>query len=122
MNPTLTRLRVAAVQMKFAADMDTNFAHIEAALAGAVRDRADVVLFPECATTGYNRDFTNLSAREIQAALERVGALAAKFKVNVLLGSPVFRRKCWQNCLVVFDRQGRVVHCYAKCQLTDALP
>jgi predicted amidohydrolase len=112
-------LRIAAVQMKFTANIETNLARIEAALAGAVRDRADAVLFPECATTGYNRDFTKLSPSEIQAALKHTGALAAKFKVNVLLGTPLFRRRRWQNCLVVFDRRGRVVHCYAKCQLTE---
>ena len=112
-------MRVAAVQMKFAADLDTNLAQIEAALIKAVRDRADAVLFPECATTGYNRDFTQLARGEMRAMLQRVGKLAAKFKVNVLLGSPVFRRGRWQNCLVVFDRRGRVIHCYAKCQLTE---
>ena len=112
-------MRVAAVQMKFATTVDGNLAKIEAALRSAARCKADLVLFPECATTGYNRDFPGLSRAEVSAALERVGVLAAKFSVNVLLGSPVFRRGCWQNCLVVFDRRGRVVHCYAKCQLTE---
>ena len=112
-------MRVAAVQMKFVATVAGNVAKLEAALAHAVRRNADAVLFPECVTTGYNRDFTRLSWPQVQAALERVGALAAKFGVNVLLGSPVFRRGRWQNCLVVFDRRGRVIHCYAKCQLTE---
>lgn len=112
-------MRVAAVQMKFVATVAGNVAKLEAALAHAVRRNADAVLFPECATTGYNRDFTRLSWPQVQAALGRVGALAAKFGVNVLLGSPVFRRGRWQNCLVVFDRRGRVIHCYAKCQLTE---
>lgn len=125
--PTLSRrppagqcgFSVAAVQMKFAATIEDNLKLIEAALALAARRQSDAVLFPECATTGYNRDFSKLSRDEVQGALAQVGALAAKFKVNVLLGSPVFRRGCWQNGLVVFDRRGRVVHCYAKCQLTE---
>ena len=125
--PTLSRttlagqcgFRIAAVQMKFAASIEENLAKIGAAIELAVRDRADAVLFPECATTGYNCDFSKFSQSEVQGEIERVGTLAAKFKVNVLLGSPVFRRGCWQNCLVVFDRRGRVVHCYAKCQLTE---
>lgn len=112
-------MRVAAVQMKFAATLDENLAKVEVAIQAAARRKTDVVLFPECATTGYNRDFTKLSWPEVQTALERVGALAAKFGINVLLGSPVLRRGRWQNCLVVFDRRGRVVHCYAKCQLTE---
>lgn len=112
-------MRAAAVQLKFAATVEGNLAKVEAALAQAARRKADTVLFPECATTGYNRDFAKLSWPEVQAALKRIGALAAKHGVNVLLGSPVFRRGHWQNCLVVFDRRGRVVHCYAKCQLTE---
>lgn len=112
-------MRVAAVQMKFAATVEGNLANMETALAQAARRKADAVLFPECATTGYNLDFTELSWPEVQAALGRVGLLAKQFRINVLLGSPVFRRGRWQNCLVVFDRRGRVIHCYAKCQLTE---
>ena len=112
-------MRVAAVQMKFGATVAGNLAKLETALARAARRKADVVLFPECATTGYNRDFAKLSRMEIRSALERVGELAARFQLNVLLGSPVFRRGRWQNCLVVFDRRGRIIHCYAKCQLTE---
>ncbi len=112
------KLRIAAVQMKFAPSLSENLAKIEVALTAAVRDRADVVLFPECCTTGYNRHFAGLSRLEIRTALDHIGRLAAKHRVNVLIGSPVFRRGRWQNCLVVFDRRGRVIHCYAKCQLT----
>lgn len=112
-------MRVAVVQMKFAASAEGNLAKVEAAIHSAAHGKADAVLFPECATTGYNRDFAKLARTEIRAALERVSGLAAKFQVNVLIGSPVFRRGRWQNCLVVFDRHGQVVHCYAKCQLTE---
>ncbi|MBI5800708.1 MAG: carbon-nitrogen hydrolase family protein [Verrucomicrobia bacterium] len=112
-------LRIAAVQMKFGGTVEENLETIARTLRLAARRKADAVLFPECATTGYNRDFTDLSGTEARAALQRVGELAAKHRVNVLLGSPVFRRGRWQNCLVVFDRRGRVVHCYAKCQLTE---
>ncbi len=112
-------LRTAAVQMKFGGTVEENLDTIARTLRLAARRKADAVLFPECATTGYNRDFKTLSRAEVHAALERVGKLAAKFGINVLLGSPVFRRGHWQNCLVVLDRRGRVVHCYAKCQLTE---
>ena len=112
-------MRVAAVQMKFVPTVAGNLAKIEAALAAAAQRRADAVLFPECATTGYNCDFTQLAWPEVRAALKRVGQLAARHDINVLLGSPVCRRGRWQNCLVVFDRKGSVVHCYAKCQLTE---
>ena len=114
-----SRLRVAAVQMKFAPTLAGNLARIEAALRIAVRRRADAVLFPECAITGYAYDFSALKPAVIDGALAHVGALAAELRVHVLVGSPVCRGRTLQNCLVVFDRRGRVIDCYAKCQLTE---
>ena len=110
--------RIAAVQMKFAPTIAGNLVKIEAAIRQAVRRRADAILFPECATTGYACDFSTLRPAELRGALARVGELAAEHRVNVLVGSPVFRGRSLENCLVIFDRRGRVVHCYAKCQLT----
>ena len=116
---TAQRLRVAAVQMKFAPTIEENLAAIERLLAGAARRRAKVVLFPECATTGYGRDFSRIRPAEVRSALTAVGQLAARSGVNVLVGSPVFRRGKLYNCMVVFNNRGEVVHCYAKCHLHE---
>jgi predicted amidohydrolase len=112
------RLRVAAVQMKFAPTIDGNLAAIERSVAEAARQKADVVLFPECATTGYACDFARLTRDDVDRALTVVGETAKRHRVNVLVGSPVFRRGKLHNCLVVFDRRGDVAYCYAKCHLT----
>ncbi len=114
------RLRVAAVQMRFAPTIDENLAAIERLLAEAKRRRADVVLFPECATTGYGYDFGRLRPEEVGRALAALGDMAARRRTNLLVGSPVFRLGKLYNGLVVFDRQGAVVHCYAKCHLTES--
>jgi len=114
------RLRIAAVQMKFAPTIGANVDRIGELLANAARKRADAVLFPECAVTGYAYDFGRLDARELREALASVAAAAAEHHVNVLIGTPVFYRRKLLNCLVVFDREGRAVHCYAKCQLTES--
>lgn len=112
-------MRVAAVQMKFAPTIAGNLAKIAAALDRARRRKADSVLFPECAVTGYSYDFASLRPAEIRDALAVVATLARQARMNVLVGSPVFAGRKLYNCLVVFDRAGKVVHCYAKCQLTD---
>jgi predicted amidohydrolase len=114
------RLRVAAVQMKFAPSIAENLATIERMVKKAARRRADAVLFPECATTGYACDFAALRPEDVTATLEAAASLAARYRINLLLGSAVFRNRSLQNCLVVFDRRGRPVHCYAKCQLVDS--
>ncbi len=110
--------RIAVVQMKFAPSIEGNLGKIEAAVRRAVRRRADVVLFPECATTGYACDFAKLRREELQGALGRIGELAARHGVHLLVGSPVFRGRWLENCLVVFNRRGEMVYRYAKCQLT----
>ena len=68
-------LRVAAAQMKFASSIDGNLAKIEAFAKRAARRQADVILFPEAATTGYAYDFSNLKRAEIRAALNHISGL-----------------------------------------------
>lgn len=117
---TTGSLRVAATQMRFAPTIDGNLQHIERLAAEAARRRADAVLFPECAVTSYDYDFHSLRPGEIRRALSALSQMAANHAVNLLVGSPLFRRRKLYNCLVVFDRQGRITYCYAKNHLTPA--
>jgi predicted amidohydrolase len=114
------RLRVAAVQMIFAASSAGNLEKIERAATNAAKAGADAVLFPECATTGYAYDFGALKPAAVRHALDAVAALAARLRIHLLVGSPIFAGRRLYNALVVFDRRGRLIHVYAKCQLTDA--
>src|SRR5215510_11539094 len=98
--------RVAAVQMEFGRTIAENLAKIAQAVARAADGKADVVLFPECAVTGYGHDFSWLKPSQLREPLYAVGDIAAHHDVNVLVGSPVFRSHRWQNCLLVFDRRG----------------
>jgi predicted amidohydrolase len=111
-------MRVAAVQMNFAPTIPGNLAKIAAAIDRARRRKADAVLFPECAVTGYSYDFSRLRPEEIRDALGVLRMLAREATTNLLVGTPVFRGKKLFNALVVLDREGKPVHCYAKCQLT----
>ncbi len=113
-------LRVAAVQMIFADSIAGNLEKIERAAIKAAADGADAVLFPECATTGYACDFGALKPSAIRRALRSVGAIAARLRINLLVGSPIFAGRKLYNALAVFDRRGRLIHTYAKCQLVEA--
>jgi predicted amidohydrolase len=119
-NSVPKRLRVAAVQMIFADSISGNLEKIEDAAAKAAKAGADAVLFPECATTGYACDFGALKPAALRQPLRSVAAVAARLRVNLLVGSPIFAGRRLYNALVVFDRRGRLVHTYAKCHLTDA--
>src|SRR4051812_45058434 len=99
--------RVAAVQMKFAPSIDENLELIDRRVKEAARKGADVVLFPECATTGYACDFTKLTRAQIASALLKVAASARDAKINVLVGSAAHLKRGLANCLIAFDRSGR---------------
>ncbi|MBX3734057.1 MAG: carbon-nitrogen hydrolase family protein [Verrucomicrobiae bacterium] len=125
MNPVESRarpgcLRVAAVQMAFAGSIAGNLAKIGQAAGEAARRDADAVLFPECATTGYACNFGALDAGALREALHEVAALAARLRIHLLVGSPVFAGRRRFNAFLAFNRRGQLAHTYAKCQLTEA--
>ena len=117
--PAAARLRVAAVQMVFSASIEENLRTIGRMAAHVAKDGVDVVLFPECATTGYAGSFDRLDPGELRSAAATLSALAAQHRIQLLVGSPVLVGRRLYNALLVFDRRGRLVHAYAKCQLTE---
>ena len=107
------------MQMKFCAFVSDNIEKIIAFIRSAAAKGADVVLFPECALTGYNLDFRELDPQLIARGHAAVAAAARHARCHVLLGSPTFRRGQLFNSLLVFDRRGREVFRYSKIHLTD---
>jgi predicted amidohydrolase len=111
-------LGIAAAQMKFRPTLPENVGVIGQFVAEAARAGADVVLFPECALTGYHVDFRRFTRREIENGLKAVAETARAHQCNVLLGSPTFAHRRRFNSLLVFDRRGREVFRYHKIHLT----
>jgi predicted amidohydrolase len=112
------RVVIAAAQMKFRTAIADNVAWIAEVIHSSAKAGADVILFPECAVTGYNRDFAAVSPPEVEAALQRIARAARAARCHVLVGSPTFAARKRFNSLVVFDRRGRTVFCYSKIHLT----
>jgi predicted amidohydrolase len=112
------RLTIAVAQMKFRAGIADNVAWITEVIDSSSKAGANVILFPECAVTGYNCDFTKSSASEIEGALATIGSAARAANCGVLVGSPTFSSGKRHNSLVIFDHLGRRVFCYSKIHLT----
>ena len=112
-----TKLKITAVQMKFRPTIDQNVQQIVEGIQSAARAGADAVLFPECAVTGYRRDFKGLTPSQVKQGCADVARAARAARCNVLVGSPTFRNGRWFNSLLVFDRRGRTVFEYAKIHL-----
>ena len=112
------KIQVAAAQMKFRATTRENVQRIIELIHSAARDGANVILFPECAVTGYRREFKGLKPGPVEKACADLAQAARDARCNVLVGSPTFRDGKWYNSLLVFDRGGRRVFQYSKIHLT----
>jgi predicted amidohydrolase len=111
-------IQMAAVQMKFRPTLPENLEVIRHFVLEASKARSDIILFPECALTGYNVDFGALPEKEIAKALQTIGEVARRARLSVLVGSPTFSCGRRFNSLVVFDRRGRETFRYHKIHLT----
>ena len=114
------RLSVAAAQMKFRPAIRENVERIVEWVHSAGRDGAHVILFPECAVTGYRREFKGVDPAAVEEGCAAVAHAARNARCNVLVGSPTFRKGKWFNSLLVFNRQGREIFRYSKIHLTDS--
>jgi predicted amidohydrolase len=111
-------LTIAAAQMVFRPDVAQNLAMITDTIHRTADSGVDIILFPECAVTGYNRDFTTLRPRDIESALATISQTARRSRCNVLVGCPTFTGRKRLNSLLVFDRRGTEVFRYSKIHLT----
>jgi len=111
-------LHLAAVQMNSRPSVQANLETIQQYVEAASRGGAQVVLFPECAVTGYRRNFCDIRPDPIDEACRVVAEVARRFSISVLMGTPVYRSGRWYNALLTFDRRGRRIHEYDKIHLT----
>ncbi|MBI2946733.1 MAG: carbon-nitrogen hydrolase family protein [Verrucomicrobia bacterium] len=112
------KLRVAAAQMKFRDSPAENLEWIAETTHRQARAGVDAILFPECAVTGYNRDFQRLSCETVHRALRFLGQTAREARCQILVGCPTFAGARLFNSLLVFDRRGREIFRYSKIHLT----
>jgi len=111
-------LRIAAAQLKFRQTLPENVELIRGFVSEAAGEGNNAVLFPECALTGYNVDFSRFTAADIDSGLKAVAEAARAYRCNVLIGSPTFARGRRFNSLIGFDRRGRETFRYHKIHLT----
>jgi len=104
--------------MKFRRTLPENVELICRFISQAAHRDSDVVLFPECALTGYNVDFRRFARSEMEGGLDAVANAARTHRCNVLVGSPTFVRGRRSNSLIVFDRRGHETFRYHKIHLT----
>jgi predicted amidohydrolase len=118
------RLRVAAVQMRSTRDLASNLRKIEMHIGHCAEDGARVVVFPECALTGYfDNDYMRaVSAEQLAEAEKRIAEACRNHAVCAIVGTPHREEDRLYNSAVVFTSNGGILARYHKVQLAESWP
>jgi NAD+ synthase (glutamine-hydrolysing) len=105
-------MRLALAQMNtVVGDLDGNFERIAARLEEARDAGAELVLFPELATTGYPPEDLLLRPGFLKAAAKTLDAVAAETKgIAALVGAPHLDRDLFNACAVCVDGEVRAMY------------
>ena len=81
----------------------------------AARQRADIVVFPELALTGYcAEDIRAVTQVALDDALSDIRDQASRHKIYVIVGTPIVAGKARYNCAIVIGDDGSVKTRYAQ--------
>jgi predicted amidohydrolase len=117
-------MRVAAVQMRSARNLEANVEATRRSIAACARQGARVVVFPECSVSGYfDSDYMkSLTAERLAAAERAVAEACREHQVYAIVGLPVRDGTKLYNSALVIDPKGRVLERYHKLQLAESWP
>ena len=107
--------RITLAQIRVGRDVDDNLPRIRAAFAQAKKDKAEWIMFPEGALSGYH---INFDQAKVAAALTEIKSLCRDARLIAVLGT------CWKengqttNEIRIIDADGKLVGRYAKRCLT----
>jgi len=119
-------ISLAAGQFEVTKSIDKNLERISDLVREAAGERARIVLFPECALTGYpGADLEALSELDpdrVGEALETLGRLAREVGIYIATGAAILMEgpRHWKNSLVVYSDQGQRISAYSKHALTHS--
>jgi predicted amidohydrolase len=110
--------------MRSTRDLTSNVRKIEEQLARCAKDGVRVVVFPECALTGYFDDeFMNAITDEQLADAEgQVAAACRQHDVYAIIGTPYREKDILFNSATVITPRGDVLVRYHKVQLAESWP
>ncbi len=111
-------LVAAAVQFHPLATVEENTTKIIEWIKQAAERKVQVVVFQECATTGYVKgNIASVTPESLKRAEARIAEACRQYHIHAVVGTPYHEKETWYNTAVVFDASGEEVDRYAKIQL-----
>lgn len=116
------RITAGVAQVGQCADVEKNLATIAAAVADARAKRVRLLVFPECALTGYGPRYHAspdlfATGAEVAAGLKAVRAMARQARMAIVLGTHLPLGDGWSNSVVLIGPSGRTMGRYDKAHL-----
>lgn len=113
-------IKVATVQMHSDHDLKMNVDKICSYLAELALKGVRVVLFPECATTGYfKEDIPGYTQQDLIDAELTIAKVCLDYKIFAVIGTPYFENGQRYNMALVIDDKGETIFRQAKINLLD---
>lgn len=111
-------LKVAAVQLRSTRELKGNVEKICRYVGEARAAGCRLVVFPECAVTGYFEDAIGRATPEqLEDAHYHISAAAHSAGINVVTGTVLKREWRVENVALAFSARGEIIDDYAKVQL-----
>jgi predicted amidohydrolase len=107
--------RIAAVQMRFDSDVETNLSTMTSALKRLAKLKTDLVVFPECCLNGYLVDPDKRDWPATASAVKQLRTLARRMKMAVIFGlAEKYSGGKPLNSVLALDRRGTIAGRYSK--------
>lgn len=117
----MSQFRIAAYQMNVGNDVEANFVKIGEAIKQAASSDAQIVVFPECALSGYPPihypDVNSIDTVRISQLNNDICRLARDAAIWVVLGTITVGREGLLNSALVISSDGKLVGRYDKLHL-----
>jgi predicted amidohydrolase len=109
--------------MRSTRDLADNLARITSSIHECARRGARVVVFPECALTGYFEDTaTNVTSGQLIQAEERIAEKCREAGIHAIVGSAWRDGDKLLNSALIIAPTGKVIERYHKIQLAERWP
>lgn len=122
-NNSARTLSVAAVQMRSGENLQENVNHMSELIKKCAAYGARVVVFPECALSGYFKNIIlELTEDQINKAEAQVADACKEAKVYGIIGLPFRTEGKLFNSASIITPEGKIIERYHKVQLAEDWP
>lgn len=116
-------MRIAIAQIEITGDVRINLDKMKSEMRVASKNGADIILFPECALTGYLgfeiNNLDSLDPRVVHEAIFELQDHCKELGIGCISGQYFKRCGSWYNNAVAIGRDGKLLVSYDKYQLVD---